>query len=250
MSESTRPVWVAGGGGVAGIAWEVGILAGLADEGVTVTPDAILIGTSAGAVVLAQVASGTPVSELYERQRAGVAYETSGEPRFSNLLRLARATMLARTPEQAGRRIGRLALAADPGPPGRLRGIVEARLPDHTWSEADLRVVVVDAESGVRRVITRADGVPLVDAVAASCAVPLASPPYSSRVATTWMAGCGPPSTSISPPVRVRSSRSPRAPRRSDPGRASRRNGPPWGRGAGWSSCTGTRPPSGPRAAA
>ena len=62
MSEDARPVWVLGGGGVAGIAWEVGILAGLADEGVTVTPDAVLIGTSAGAVVGAQVASGTPAA--------------------------------------------------------------------------------------------------------------------------------------------------------------------------------------------
>lgn len=60
MTDDVRPVWVLGGGGVAGIAWEVGILTGLADEGVTVAPDAVLIGTSSGAVVGAQLSSGTP----------------------------------------------------------------------------------------------------------------------------------------------------------------------------------------------
>jgi NTE family protein len=179
MSENMRPVWVLGGGGVAGIAWEVGILAGLVDEGVTVTPDAVLIGTSAGAVVGAQVASGTPLPELYERQRAGVPYETSTGLRFSDLLRLARAQLFARGPEQAARRIGRLALAADTGTPGRLHRVVEARLPDHDWKDTDLRIVVVDAESGISRVITRKDGVSLVDAVAASCAVPFSSAPVT-----------------------------------------------------------------------
>jgi NTE family protein len=179
MSEDTRPVWVLGGGGVAGIAWEVGILAGLADEGVTVAPDAVLIGTSAGAAVGAQVASGTPILELYERQRAGVPYEISAGSRFADLLRLARASLFARSPEQAARRIGRLALGSETGPPERLHRIVEARLPDHEWKGADLRVVVVDAESGSFRVITRTDGVPLVDAVAASCAVPFASAPVA-----------------------------------------------------------------------
>lgn len=49
-SAGTCAVWVLGGGGVAGIAWEVGILAGLANEGITVQPGDVLIGTSAGAV--------------------------------------------------------------------------------------------------------------------------------------------------------------------------------------------------------
>jgi len=179
MTGDARPVWVLGGGGVAGIAWEVGVLAGFADEGVTITPDAVLIGTSAGAVVGAQVASGMPLPELYERQRAGVPYETSASLGFLDLLRLARGQLFARTPEQAACRIGRLALAAKGGSTGRQRSVIEARLPHHDWTDTDLRIVVVDAESGSFRVITRGDGVPLVDAVAASCAVPLASPPVT-----------------------------------------------------------------------
>ncbi|MEV6931189.1 patatin-like phospholipase family protein [Dactylosporangium sp. NPDC051485] len=179
MADDARPVWVLGGGGAVGIAWEVGILAGLADEGVTVSPDAVLIGTSAGAVVGAQIASGTPLAELYERQRLGVADETSAGLGFFDLLRLARVHLFARGPEQAARRIGRLAVAPDIGDPSRHRRIAEARLPDHTWKDADLRIVVVDAESGSVRIITRRDGVSLVDAVAASCAMPLAAAPVA-----------------------------------------------------------------------
>ncbi|MEV1330339.1 patatin-like phospholipase family protein [Micromonospora costi] len=177
MADDARPVWVLGGGGVAGIAWEVGVLAGLADEGVTVTPDAVLLGTSAGAVVGAQVASGTPLAELYERQRRGVAHETATGLGFADLLRLARAQLFTRGPEHAARRIGRLALAASIHDPSQHRRIAEARLPDHTWKDADLRIVTVDAESGDSRIITRHDGVPLVDAVAASCAMPLSAAP-------------------------------------------------------------------------
>lgn len=173
--EDARPVWVLGGGGVTGIAWEVGILAGLADEGVTITPDAVLIGTSAGAVVCAQVSSGTPLPELCELQRAGVPHETATGLRFADLLRLARSSWFAGGQEEAARRIGRLTLMAEVDTPARLHRVVEARLPNHEWNDADLRIVVVDAESGISRVITRKDGVSLVAAVAASCAVPLAS---------------------------------------------------------------------------
>ncbi|MEW2142094.1 patatin-like phospholipase family protein [Micromonospora vinacea] len=180
MTDDARPVWVLGGGGVAGIAWEVGILAGLADEGVTVTPEAVLIGTSAGAVVGAQLASGTPLADLFERQRGGVAHETAPALRLLDLLRLARAQLFARSPEQAARRLGRLALAARIDDPSRQRRIAEARLPDHAWrDDADLRIVVVDTETGASRTITRLDGVPLVDAVAASCAMPISAAPVA-----------------------------------------------------------------------
>ncbi|MEU7926594.1 patatin-like phospholipase family protein [Micromonospora sp. NPDC049801] len=179
MTDDTRPVWVLGGGGVAGIAWEVGVLAGLADEGLTVGPDAVLLGTSAGAVVGAQIASGTPLPELYERQRQGVPHETGPALGLLSLLRLARAQLFARSPEQAARRLGKLALAAPIDDPSRQRRIAEARLPDHNWKDADLRVTAVDVESGVLRLFTRHDGVPLVDAVAASCAMPQSAAPVA-----------------------------------------------------------------------
>ncbi|MET7371371.1 patatin-like phospholipase family protein [Micromonospora arida] len=180
MTNDARPIWVLGGGGVAGIAWEVGILTGLADEGVTVAPEAVLIGTSSGAVVGAQLASGIPLAELFERQRGGVSHETTPAPGLLHLLRLARAQLFARSPEQAARRLGRLALAARIDDPSRQRRIAEARLPNHAWpDDVDLRIVVVDTGTGAGRTITRHDGVPLVDAVAASCAMPISAAPVS-----------------------------------------------------------------------
>ncbi len=59
---------VLGGGGVAGIAWMTGVLAGLADAGQDVTGADLLVGTSAGAAVAAQVGSGLPLDVLFERQ--------------------------------------------------------------------------------------------------------------------------------------------------------------------------------------
>ena len=173
------PVWVLGGGGVAGIAWEVGILTGLADEGVTVAPWSVVIGTSAGAVVGAQLLGGTPLPELYERQRAGVPYETARGLGFAATLRLARAQLFAHGPEAAARRLGALALAADTPSVASFRSIIEARLPRHDWPAGDLLVVAVDVESGRPLVITRHDDIPLVDAVQASCAVPLSAAPVT-----------------------------------------------------------------------
>ncbi|MGH3582695.1 MAG: patatin-like phospholipase family protein, partial [Mycobacterium sp.] len=56
------------GGGLAGIAWETGVLTGIADE----SPDTaaavlaadVLLGTSAGSAVAAQLGTGTPLTEL------------------------------------------------------------------------------------------------------------------------------------------------------------------------------------------
>ena len=56
---------VLGGGGAAGNAWLIGIIAGLAEAGVDLTEAAdLVIGTSAGATAAAQVRSGIPPAEL------------------------------------------------------------------------------------------------------------------------------------------------------------------------------------------
>ena len=56
---------VLGGGGAAGNAWEIGIIAGLAEAGVDLAEAADqVVGTSAGATAAAQIRSGIPMSEL------------------------------------------------------------------------------------------------------------------------------------------------------------------------------------------
>ena len=58
---ATGQALVLGGGGVAGIAWMTGLLAGLAEAGEDVTGADVVIGTSAGANVAAQLGSGLPL---------------------------------------------------------------------------------------------------------------------------------------------------------------------------------------------
>jgi NTE family protein len=68
----TGSALVLAGGGVAGIAWELGVLRGLADadpglaDGVLAAD--LVIGTSAGSSVAAQITSGVGLDALYEAQ--------------------------------------------------------------------------------------------------------------------------------------------------------------------------------------
>src|SRR5580692_5897569 len=52
------------GGGSAGNAWEIGVIAGLLDAGLDVTDADVVIGTSAGSTVAAQITSGVPANDL------------------------------------------------------------------------------------------------------------------------------------------------------------------------------------------
>ena len=52
------------GGGSAGNAWEIGVIAGLFDAGLDVTEADLIIGTSAGSTAAAQITSGTQPTEL------------------------------------------------------------------------------------------------------------------------------------------------------------------------------------------
>src|SRR5262250_2882961 len=55
---------VLGGGGGAGNAWEIGVIAGLFDAGLDVTEADLIIGTSAGATAAAQITGATPTELL------------------------------------------------------------------------------------------------------------------------------------------------------------------------------------------
>lgn len=59
---------VLGGGGVTGIAWEIGVLAGLAESGVDVLNWDAVVGTSAGSLVGARLLTVRDVEALYERE--------------------------------------------------------------------------------------------------------------------------------------------------------------------------------------
>ena len=172
---------VLGGGGVAGIAWTTGVIAGLLAQDVDVRDADVLIGTSAGAAVGAQLCGGTPVEDLYARQLDENHGEISVEIDTEELIAMMTDLGDDADPYSAEHRarIGAFALAAKTVPEQRRRAVIEWRLPVHTWSDAPLRIVAVDALSGEERIFTKSSGVSLVDAVAASCAVPGVWPPVT-----------------------------------------------------------------------
>jgi NTE family protein len=173
---------VLGGGGVGGIAWITGLLTGLADAGQDVTGADVIVGTSAGSAVAAQLGSGLPLEELYARQvdPALQAAEIMAEMDLDAFAAEIGAALgaAAGVPEMR-RLVGRFALRAETVPEARRRAVIESRLPSHGWPARTLRIVAVDAESGQQRVFDNECGVSLVDAVAASCAVPGVWPPVT-----------------------------------------------------------------------
>lgn len=178
-----RRALVLGGGGVAGIAWQTGVLLGLAESGADITDAEMLLGTSAGSSVAAQLSSGASLTELFERQADETKQddEPHAEATIDELV-----AMLARAAQNSDgsaidtrRRIGAEALAAPTITERERRAIIERRLPSHSWPDRDLRIVTVDAVTGRHRVLDRGSGVQLVDAVAASCAIPGMWPPVT-----------------------------------------------------------------------
>jgi NTE family protein len=173
---------VLGGGGVAGIAWMTGLLAGLADTGQDVTGADLLVGTSAGAAVAAQVGSGLSLDALFARQvdPALQAREISVEVNMTEVAAEFAALLAGATSAQdVQRRVGAYALAASTVSEAERLAAVGSRLPSPRWPARRLLLVAVDAETGETRVFDRDSGVDLVDAVAASCAVPGIWPPVT-----------------------------------------------------------------------
>ncbi|WP_327282326.1 MULTISPECIES: patatin-like phospholipase family protein [unclassified Streptomyces] len=171
---------VLGGGGLTGIGWEAGILYGLAQAGVDLTAADLVVGTSAGSVVGAQLTSGLlTTQELYERQLGDPAGEAVARLGSGLLARYAVAMVRSRDPKSYRRRVGALALAADTGEEAERRKVLEARLVSHAWPERRLVVTAVDVLTGELAAFDRESGAGLVDAVSASCAVPGVWPPVT-----------------------------------------------------------------------
>jgi NTE family protein len=176
----TRRALVLGAGGEAGIAWEVGLLAGLAGRGVDLTAADLVVGTSAGAGVAARVNSGATLAELYETQLAPADGEivTSFGPRVIAKYIWAVAPA-RRNPVRARIRLGRMAVRSRTEPAAERRAVVAARLGTHDWPTGNLLITAVDVDTGELATFDSGSGVDLVDAVGASCAVPGVWPPVT-----------------------------------------------------------------------
>ena len=185
--DSSRPIRTAlvlAGGGVAGLAWELGVLRGIADADPALAARLLaadlIVGTSAGASVTAQITSGVPLDDLYNAQlrdeTAEIEVELDTEQLFA---RIATAMSGATDPADAARRVGALALATPTVDPAVRLAAIDARLPVKQWPGRRILLTAVDAETGAPAYFTPDSGVALLDAVAASGAVPGVWPPVS-----------------------------------------------------------------------
>ncbi|MFC9594505.1 patatin-like phospholipase family protein [Streptomyces sp. NPDC056944] len=174
-----RTALVLGAGGLVGAGWETGVLRGLLDAGVDLTTADLVVGSSAGAVVGARVASGRAgLDALYEEQLDGEAAEPAARLGLPTILRYAVAVLRSRTPEEYGRRLGRIALAAPTVSEADRRATVARRLRGAgDWPARPLLITAVDAATGELTAYDEDGGVPLTDAVTASCAIPGVWPP-------------------------------------------------------------------------
>lgn len=176
----TTHALVLGGGGIVGIAWETGLLVGLAEAGLDIRNADLFVGTSAGANVAAQITSGLALEELFQRQvdPALQAHEQASHPDFEKMFAdFTRAFQEGGTSSEILQRIGALALAVPLAPEAQRREVIVSRLPVQSWPQSRLEIVAVDAQSGERTIFTKDSGVELVDAVMASSALPYARPP-------------------------------------------------------------------------
>jgi NTE family protein len=167
---------VLGGGGVTGIAWEVGVLAGLRAGGVNLNADAVF-GTSAGSFVGAALASGN-LDTMYAAQQVPAPDEHTAT--VSKRLFAAWTWAVIRglgRPDRVGAGFGAVARGFTPmvSEDQRQRAIA-GRLVTTDWPDT-LQVAATDAKTGVLQAFDRCCGYSLTDVVSASGAVPGISPP-------------------------------------------------------------------------
>ena len=173
------------GGGLAGIAWETGILRGIADESPraakALLESDVLVGTSAGSTVAAQLGSGLSLDVLFDRQTTASSSEINPNVGIEEITELFLTAMLTpnTTTAEKLQKIGAVALSTATVTEAVRRDVIARRLPSHDWPDRVLRIPAIDAATGELVTFDRDSGVGLVDAVAASCAVPGVWPPVT-----------------------------------------------------------------------
>ncbi|MFI5844764.1 patatin-like phospholipase family protein [Catenuloplanes sp. NPDC051500] len=175
-----RTTVVLGGGGTVGVAWQTGLIIGLGEAGVDLAGTAEIVGTSAGSLVGALLASGRDMTgalamlkAVGERLDAGNL--AAGSDGFQDASRRAAS---ATDPRPTLREIGSAARKA----PVTLTeddylglfGVLDGE----TWPPG-FRCTAVDTDTGELVVWGEHSRVPLLHAVAASCVVPMLFPPVT-----------------------------------------------------------------------
>ncbi|MDE1995568.1 MAG: patatin-like phospholipase family protein, partial [Rhizobiaceae bacterium] len=172
---------VLSGGGPIAVAWECGLIAGLAQSGCTLADADFILGTSAGAIVGAQLAGGRDPVVMAEKIMA-----EADRPRGAGNGALHSAEAITKLPElfaksqssELGRiEVGAYALASST--PDDIATYVQqmSSIIDVDYWPETLGIVAVDIADGKPRILRQDCGATLGTAVAASCCLPGLSPP-------------------------------------------------------------------------
>jgi len=174
-----------------GIGWESGIVSGLMEGGVDLSQGDLIIGTSAGSFVGANLAMGRNIAELAqnfitEQQGPVPAAQPAAQPPDLSILigKLQEAVSGVRPAEEVRAEIGAWALTAKTireqdfiaSFGGWLSGLSE-----NAWPERPFACTAVDATDGSFVVWNQEAGIGLARAVASSCSVPGIFPPITIR---------------------------------------------------------------------
>jgi NTE family protein len=182
-SETGGRTLILGGGGPVGEAWESGVIAGLMERGVDLSRADRIIGTSAGAIVGARLASRMRPADFIEAALARADAPPPGQhpvppsgppPDLSFLAGKLEEMGTSEGAQQSIRaEIGEWAQKVHPVVSESLFvASYQRRFPEKNWPGRAYECVSVDTADGSLRVWKGSSGVPLAVAVASSCALP------------------------------------------------------------------------------
>ena len=175
---------ILGGGGPVGEAWESGVIAGLTEKGIDLSRADLIVGTSAGAIVGARLASRMPPSEFINAALAPSDAPPPGQrlgqmssgpaPDLSFLAGKLHEMGTGSASQQSVRAaIGEWAKKVRPVvSESEFVASYQRRFPEKEWPGRAYECVSVEAADGSLRLWNESSGVPLALAVASSCALP------------------------------------------------------------------------------
>jgi NTE family protein len=174
-----------------GIAWELGLAAGLEERGVRIAAADRIVGTSAGSFAGAALASGRTAEALVraqveqqERERAARKAAPDGErraaPDLAPLMKfMSRLPAQGEPPAAMRAEIGAFALGAKTMPEAQfVASFGSIANPGEKWPRG-FACTAVDAVDGSFHVWEESSGVDLGHAIASSCSVPGVFPPIT-----------------------------------------------------------------------
>jgi NTE family protein len=164
---------ILGGGGITGISWEIGVLAGLASEGIALDAVDAVIGTSAGSFAAVEIFSGTDLQDRYAAQFSSEHHEITASMTPESQ-QAYRAAIQGGYPDKVAmaKNLGAMAIGAKTVSTEARTEVIAHRLPITEWPVGPLKITALDAATGELHLLDRDSGVTLSEAVAASGAVP------------------------------------------------------------------------------